>query len=328
MSEINGDAHRTRRRASRSAGPPVEDASAVTEKVTERVGAAAVTSAGSAGTAKGVSAESASSVQGADSVSQEVSSKRADSVELTKDASAGSADSVELAKGVSAGSNDSVELAKGEASDAGSADSAKDSDSAGSPSVDLVKSEAAKQADADETAADSGDSDDVAVVNTVVRRARVLAVAAASVLILVLGTGAVYTTFTANAAEERAERRTEYVQTARQAILNLTTIRADSAKEDIDRILSLASGPFKTEFDGRVDPFLSIVQQAKVVSNGEIVEAAVESDTDESAKVLVAAKQTLTNAGQAEPQTRYYRFRVTVSRTDSGLTASNVEFVP
>ncbi|WP_280180884.1 hypothetical protein [Nocardia farcinica] len=148
------------------------------------------------------------------------------------------------------------------------------------------------------------------------------------VLLAALITGAVFSVVTVRDIDQRAERRTEYVQTARQAILNLTTIRADSAKEDIDRILSLASGQFKTEFDGRVDPFLSIVQQAKVVSNGEIVEAALESDDDDSAKVLVAAKQTLTNAGQAEPQTRYYRFRVTVTRSDAGLTASNVEFVP
>lgn len=156
---------------------------------------------------------------------------------------------------------------------------------------------------------------------------RILATAAAALLVVVLVTGAVVSALVMHRAHERDEHRAEYVETARQAIVNLTTIRADSAKQDIDRILSLASGQFKTEFDGRVDPFTSIVQQAKVVSSGEIVEAALESDDDSSGRVLVAAKQTLTNAGQAEPQTRYYRFRVTVSRGDSGLTVSNVEFV-
>ncbi len=183
----------------------------------------------------------------------------------------------------------------------------------------------------DEQPAD-GAADDAATAEQTDRRTgtgrRIFLAAAAVVLLAALITGAVFSVVTVRDIDQRAERRTEYVQTARQAILNLTTIRADSAKEDIDRILSLASGQFKTEFDGRVDPFLSIVQQAKVVSNGEIVEAALESDDDDSAKVLVAAKQTLTNAGQAEPQTRYYRFRVTVTRSDAGLTASNVEFVP
>jgi Mce-associated membrane protein len=156
---------------------------------------------------------------------------------------------------------------------------------------------------------------------------RMLAMAAAALLVVALVCGATLSVLAMRSAHERDERRAEYVETARQAIVNLTTIRADSAKQDIDRILSLASGEFKTEFDGRVDPFTSIVQQAKVVSSGEIVEAALESDDDRSGRVLVAAKQTLTNAGQAEPQTRYYRFRVTVSRGDSGLTVSNVEFV-
>ncbi|QBS42700.1 hypothetical protein [Nocardia sp. CS682] len=158
------------------------------------------------------------------------------------------------------------------------------------------------------------------------RRLTTLAAAAALVLALLIA-AALSTVVQAHSLDARDARRAEYVQTARQAVLNLTTIRADSAKEDIDRILSLASGQFKNEFDGRVDPFMNIVQQAKVVSNGEIVEAAIESDEEDSAKILVAAKQTLTNAGQEGPQTRFYRFRVTVSDGDSGLTVSKVEFV-
>ncbi|MFF3227754.1 hypothetical protein ACFYV7_33510 [Nocardia suismassiliense] len=158
------------------------------------------------------------------------------------------------------------------------------------------------------------------------RRLTTLAAAAALVLALLIA-AALSTVVQAHSLDTRDARRAEYVQTARQAVLNLTTIRADSAKEDIDRILSLASGQFKNEFDGRVDPFMNIVQQAKVVSNGEIVEAAIESDEEDSAKILVAAKQTLTNAGQEGPQTRFYRFRVTVSDGDSGLTVSKVEFV-
>ncbi|MGQ4616838.1 hypothetical protein [Nocardia sp. R7R-8] len=158
-------------------------------------------------------------------------------------------------------------------------------------------------------------------------KSSILAAAAAALLVVALVAGAVGSVLATHAAHERDERRAEYVDTARQVIVNLTTIRADTAQQDIDRILALASGEFKTEFDGRVGPFTSIVQQAKVVSSGEIVEAALESDDDRSGRVLVAAKQTLTNAGQAEPQTRYYRFRVTVSRGDSGLTVSDVEFV-
>ncbi|MEU2255817.1 hypothetical protein ABZ540_21865 [Nocardia xishanensis] len=328
MSEISGDAHRARRRAVRTAGPPVEGADAVTEN--PAAGAARLGGEETAGRVKG--AESAERAKDADTAKRvepaaaAEQAKDADSSEQAKTADsagkakdAGSADAVENA--------DTVALTKGEPKDGSAADPVKASavvESGDAPSVDFGKAETTSDGtsgstDSDDT--DAGSRSDRLGVE------RIVVVAVAAVLVLALVGGAIASVFVARAADERDERRTAYVQTARQAILNLTTIRADSAKEDIDRILSMASGQFKTEFDGRVDPFLSIVQQAKVVSNGEIVEAALESDTDDSAKVLVAAKQTLTNAGQAEPQTRFYRFRVTVTRTDSGLSASNVEFV-
>ncbi|WP_327148609.1 hypothetical protein [Nocardia sp. NBC_01329] len=157
---------------------------------------------------------------------------------------------------------------------------------------------------------------------------RIAALTAAAVLVLGLVGAAVVSVLAVQSTQQRDERRSEYVATARQTVLNLTTIRADTAKEDIDRILTMASGDFRTEFDGRVDPFTEIVKQAKVVSTGEVVEAAVESDDEKSAVILVAAKQTLTNAGSQDQQQRFYRFRVTVQRADDGtLTASDVKFV-
>ncbi|MEV0076073.1 hypothetical protein AB0H58_06645 [Nocardia neocaledoniensis] len=159
------------------------------------------------------------------------------------------------------------------------------------------------------------------------KRGPVLALAAAIVLVLALVVGAGFAAFTAYSVNKDEDLRAQYTETARQAVLNLTTIRADTAKEDIDRILSVASGDFKTEFDGRVDPFMEVVKQANVVSTGEVVESGIVSADADSAQVLVAAKQTVSNNGSPEPQSRQYRFRVTVSNADSGMTVSKVEFV-
>ncbi|MGF0314818.1 hypothetical protein [Nocardia fluminea] len=158
-------------------------------------------------------------------------------------------------------------------------------------------------------------------------RGRILALAAAIVLVLALVVGAGFAAFTAYSANKDEDLRAQYTETARQAVLNLTTIRADTAKEDIDRILSVASGDFKTEFDGRVDPFMDVVKQANVVSTGEVVESGVVTADGESAQVLVAAKQMVSNNGSPEPQSRQYRFRITVSNGDTGMTVSKVEFV-
>ncbi|MFC9874030.1 hypothetical protein [Nocardia salmonicida] len=159
------------------------------------------------------------------------------------------------------------------------------------------------------------------------RLGQIIGLAAAAVLVLALVVGATFAALAARSGSQDEDLRAQYTQTARQAVINLTTIRADSAKEDIDRILSVASGEFKNEFDGRVDPFMDVVKQAKVVSTGEVVESGIESVDENSAKVLVAAKQMVSNTGSAEPQSRQYRFRITVSKGDSGMTVSKVEFV-
>ncbi|WP_051181452.1 hypothetical protein [Nocardia vinacea] len=155
-----------------------------------------------------------------------------------------------------------------------------------------------------------------------------IAGAAAAVVVaiaLVIGTG--FFAYNLHTASDRDARRADYVQTAKQAILNLTTIKDDTAKADIDRVLAVASGELKAEYSQRKDAYASVVEQAKVKATGEIIESAIESEDGDSARVLVAAKQTLTNAGMADPQTRYYRFRVTVTRGENGITASQVEFV-
>lgn len=153
------------------------------------------------------------------------------------------------------------------------------------------------------------------------------AVVAVLSLILLVGSGGFFA-YHQHEVSAQADQRAEYVQTAKQAILNLTNIKDDTAKQDIDRVLSVASGQLKQEYSERKDAYAQVVQQAKVKASGEIIETAVETQDDHTAKVLVAAKQTLTNAGAKDPQERYYRFRVTVDRADNGgITASQVEFV-
>lgn len=278
MSEKNADQHRTRRRAVRSVGPPVE------ETAGPAVTSVPVAETGAVKTAAAFTARAAA-LGDTTSDAENTSAVPASEPAATETKEAAPVDAVVVEDPVD---GKVVDLAKG------------------------VPAAEAQDADAGQT-----------------RRGtwRIVGVAAASVLVLALLIGAGCAGMKVRSIDARDERRSEYEQTARQAILNLTTIRADSAKADIDRILSVASGQFKNEFDGRVDPFMNIVQQAKVVSNGQIVDAALENDSDDSATVLVAAKQSLTNAGQQGEQTRFYRFRVTVNRGDSGMTVSKVEFV-
>ncbi|MEU4600559.1 hypothetical protein [Nocardia sp. NPDC023988] len=239
---------------------------------------------------------------------------------------------------VAARSADTVRFAE-----VAAAATAKGAESAAAPTVKLGKDAVEPAARLDKDAVDSSaptvklaggiaQSADATVQNVPdgekkSRVRRVLAVAAAAVLVLALMVGAGASAVAAFMTDAEEDLRAEYTETARQAVLNLTTIRAESAKEDIDRILAVASGDFKSEFDGRVDPFMDVVKQANVVSNGSVVESAIVSADLESAQVLVAAKQTVTNNGSPEPQSRQYRFRITVTNGETGMTVSKVEFV-
>ncbi|MEV6325653.1 hypothetical protein AB0M45_31475 [Nocardia sp. NPDC051787] len=337
MSESNGEGHRTRRRAVRSAGPPVEEnATATTADAkpspTAARGAGASGSTRDSGPSSLVAETTSATSVAKQAASQDTPESVAPTAEVAKAktdaepsaAVAGKAGIAAVKVAAEPDPADQAAVAGGDGADADKTSLAKKAEN----TVEADRtSVAAAGTEADEDTAEDSPTEKEAAQTRNRGIARILALAASVLLVLALLCGATLSVFAMRSAHERDERRAEYLHTARQAIVNLTTIRADSAKQDIDRILSLASGEFKTEFDGRVDPFTSIVQQAKVVSSGEIVEAALESDDDSSARVLVAAKQTLTNAGQAEPQTRYYRFRVTVTRGDSGLTVSDVEFV-
>ncbi|NEW28028.1 hypothetical protein [Nocardia cyriacigeorgica] len=330
MSEKNNS--RTRRRASRSAGPPVDevrtealpasdpDRSDAVEPGTAVPGSAHVrgqepdkpdtgmVAASEAAEGRGDTAASEADRVDADADTVKTGAAEADTVKL----SAGAADTVKLSAG--AAEADTVELSSG----AADVDTVKLSTATANPDADTVKLDKASPDKGDHSAEDERPGRSAL---------RILAVAASAIVALALVAGAVISVFAVRSADERDALRAEYIQTARQTVLNLTTIRADTAKEDIDRILTMASGEFKDEFNGRVDPFTEVVKQAKVQSTGEVVEAALESSDDDSARVLVAAKQTVTNAGQEGPQLRYYRFRITVTNSDAGMTASDVEFV-
>ncbi|MFC4377132.1 hypothetical protein ACFO5K_23895 [Nocardia halotolerans] len=270
----DNDNRRPRRRAARSAGPPVEDAAAetVTISKSEPVSPGSGVNGAEAGVQDSTGAAAANTVRPADPTV-----KFAETAVRSTDATVKSSDTT-------------VNLAAAESE----------------PPVDLTKS-------ADPAPARA--------------RGRIFALAAAVVLVLALVGGAGFAAFSAYSVDRDEDLRAQYTETARQAVLNLTTIRAETAKEDIDRILAVASGDFKAEFDGRVEPFMGVVQEANVVSSGDVVESGIVSADDESAQVLVAAKQTVSNKGSPEPQSRQYRFRVTVANADAGMTVSKVEFV-
>lgn len=122
-------------------------------------------------------------------------------------------------------------------------------------------------------------------------------------------------------------QRSHFLETARQGALNLTTIDWQRADEDVQRILSGATGQFYDDFATRSGPFVDVLKQAKATSVGTIADAAVESQTAGTAQVLVAVAVKTSNAGVPDQVPRAWRLRMFVDQLEDQFKVSKVEFV-
>lgn len=185
-------------------------------------------------------------------------------------------------------------------------------------------------APASQTTAETASNEWHPVAPSVPRRSRgtlAAVIALGLVIVALLGVGG-WLLYERSVAGDRDARRDAFVGTAEQTVLNLTTIKPDTAKDDVAKILAGASGEFKAEFDGREDPFVSIVKEAGVTTVGKIVASGIESDSRDTAKVLVSARADVTTPDGTQNGARDFRMRVTVTDDNGTLTASKVEFVP
>jgi Mce-associated membrane protein len=123
------------------------------------------------------------------------------------------------------------------------------------------------------------------------------------------------------------QRAAAFIATARQGVVNLTSLDFNKAKEDVQRVLDIATGDFKDEFQKRAEDFAAVVKDSKAVTEGSVAAAAVESMNNDSAVVLVLANERVTNIAGAKDQPRTFRFRVSVVHDGDDLKVSKVEFV-
>ena len=115
---------------------------------------------------------------------------------------------------------------------------------------------------------------------------------------------------------ERNQRIANFVAGARQGVVNMTSLDFNRAKEDVQRVIDSSTGQFRDDFQQRAKDFTTVVEQSKVVTQGTVNAAAVQSIDGNSALVLVAATSRITNAAGAKDEPRNWRLKVTV--TDDG----------
>jgi Mce-associated membrane protein len=150
---------------------------------------------------------------------------------------------------------------------------------------------------------------------------------AAIILICAFAAAAGYMMWQDHDAAKRAQRAANFVAGARQGVINMFSLDFNRAKQDVQRVIDSSTGQFRDDFEQRAKDFASVVEQSKVISQGTVKSAALESMDKHSASVLVLATSRITNAAGAQDEPRAFRLRVAVTEDGGQYKMSKVDFV-
>jgi Mce-associated membrane protein len=134
--------------------------------------------------------------------------------------------------------------------------------------------------------------------------------------------------YRAHETRQADTQRQLFIQVARQAAIDLTTISHTRPEADVQRILNSATGAFHDQFQQRSAMFIDVVKKAQTTSEGTVTEVGLESESADHRRVVVAVNVKTSSAGAPEPSPRPWRMRIDVQKVGADAKVSNVEFVP
>lgn len=156
------------------------------------------------------------------------------------------------------------------------------------------------------------------------RRALAVAVMVVAAALVAVATLMLVKLNDANADEDS---RQAALTVARQVAVDLTTVSKDSAQQDVNRLMGVATGSFKDQFAQLSDTFRKVVQQASVSSKGTVAEAGVSSVDGDTVTVLTAVTATVQNSDAPSGEQRQYRMKMQLQRDGDRWLVSDLEFV-
>jgi Mce-associated membrane protein len=150
----------------------------------------------------------------------------------------------------------------------------------------------------------------------------------AAVLVCALAVLSGWFLWVGDRAAQRRAQEAEFTAAARQGAINLMSLDFNHGPADVQRLIDSMTGQFRDDFVKSKDDFLAVMKDSKVVAKAEVKSTAVESMTDDSATVLVAATSTMSNSVDGQQPPRSWRLSITVQRDQGQFKVSKVEFVP
>ena len=198
---------------------------------------------------------------------------------------------------------------------------------------DIAEDEAVEDLDAaeDDTAEDDTAEDDTDPAHR--NRKLTSIVKYAAVILAVLGIAALASTSAwivvkHQQAEQRRDLSAQFSAAARQGVVSLMSLDFNRAQQDVQRIIDNSTGQFREDFQGQAEEFAKVAESSKVVTEANVTATAVQTMTDDTAEVLVAAASTITNAQGAKEDPRSWRLIVSVARDGDQIKMAKVEFAP
>ncbi|HEX5253123.1 MAG TPA: hypothetical protein VFW69_04485 [Mycobacterium sp.] len=119
----------------------------------------------------------------------------------------------------------------------------------------------------------------------------------------------------------------EFSAAARQGITALMSIDPDHAKEDVQRTIDASTGDQKTQLSVLSTLIVNKAEETKVGTKVTVEAVAVESLSDNSGVVLVAAKTDPIGPDNAKPPPALFRLSVNMDRDGGQLKMSKVDFL-
>ncbi|CAN5459158.1 hypothetical protein BH11ACT7_BH11ACT7_28110 [soil metagenome] len=157
---------------------------------------------------------------------------------------------------------------------------------------------------------------------------RSVAESAAGIAVLALIATSAFFLYQGRQADVLREHQAEFAEAARQGVVNLMSMDFNNAQADIQRVIDGTTGEFHDDFASSTNDFMTVMKESKVVTTASVNATAVETMSDNSAVVLVAATSQVANSVSMQANPRIWRLSVTVDRVDDQIKMSKVEFVP
>jgi Mce-associated membrane protein len=129
-------------------------------------------------------------------------------------------------------------------------------------------------------------------------------------------------------AEHQRDLDAQFSSAARQGVVSLMSLDFSRAKDDVQRIIDNSTGQFREDFQGQAEEFAKVAESSKVVTAANVTATAVQTMTEDTADVLVAAASTITNAQGAKEDPRNWRLIVSMARDGDQIKMAKVEFAP